>query len=54
MVGGTPVYGQTNSMNFVPVAAQCTVQIATTPDGTIKSYQWAGNQIGCRRYSSGF
>jgi len=54
LVGGTPVYGSTNSMNFVPVAAQCTVQIATTPDGTIKSYEWAGNQIGCRRYSSEF
>lgn len=49
MVGTTPIYGTTNAMHFVPVAYSCTVQIATTPDGTIKNYQWEGNEGGCRR-----
>lgn len=54
MVGNTPVYGTTSSTNFVPMAFQCTVQIATNADGTIKSYQWEGNQGGCQRYARGF
>ena len=53
-VGGTPFYGTTNSMALMPVAFNCTVQIATTADGTIKTYQWEGNQPGCKRYARGF
>ena len=53
-VGGTPYYGTTNSMAMVPVAAQCTVQIATDSGGLIKRYQFFGNQIGCARYARGF
>ncbi len=53
-VGGTPYYGTTSSMQMVPMAFQCTVQIATTSDGTIKSFQWEGNQGGCQRYARGF
>jgi hypothetical protein len=54
MVGSTPVYGTTNQTNFMPMGFSCTVQIATDSDGTMKSYQWAGNQPGCRRYARGF
>lgn len=53
-IGGTPMYATTNSMGMEAVAAVCTVQIATTPDGRIKRFQWYGNQIGCRRYAGGF
>jgi hypothetical protein len=53
-VGGTPYYSTTNTMHMIPIAYACTVQIATTADGTIKSYQWEGNEGGCRRYSRGF
>lgn len=53
-VGGTPYYGTTNSMALVPVAAACTVQIATDNEGIIKRYQWFGNQMGCARYAHGF
>lgn len=54
VVGGTPYYGTTSSPGFMPMQLACTVQIATTPDGTIKSFQWEGNEAGCRRYASGF
>ncbi len=54
MVGSTPVYGTTSATHFVPVAFACTVQIAVTPDGTIKSFQWEGNEGGCQRYARGF
>lgn len=54
MVGNTPYYGTTSTPSFVPMQFACTVQIATTPDGTIKSYQWEGNEGGCSRYARGF
>jgi hypothetical protein len=53
-VGGVPYSGTTTSMAFVPIAIRCTVQIAVAPDGTIKSYQWEGNEAGCKRYARGF
>jgi hypothetical protein len=53
-VGTTPYYGTTTGMTFVPMTFACTVQIATDANGAIKSYQWEGNQGGCRRYARGF
>lgn len=53
-IGGTPVYGTTSQLQFVPMAFACTVQLAVNPDRMIKNYQWEGNQGGCRRYSSRF
>jgi hypothetical protein len=52
MVGGVPVYGTTTSTNFVPVNFNCTIQIATTPDGTIKNWRWSGNMGGCSSYAN--
>lgn len=52
MVGGTPVYGTTTNTNWVPVNYNCTIQIATDSDGVIKSYQWSGNEGGCRQYAN--
>ena len=52
MVGNTPVYGTTTATNRVPANFNCTIQIATNSAGSIKSYQWSGNESGCRRYMS--
>lgn len=51
-VGGTPFYGTTSSMGLMRAQAYCTIQIAVTPQGLIKTYQWNGNPIGCRGYAS--
>ena len=53
MVGNTPVYGTTTATNWVPANFNCTIQIATNSAGSIKSYQWSGNESGCRRYADG-
>jgi hypothetical protein len=37
---------------FMPLRANCTIQIATAPDGTIKQGSWRGNQAGCQPYMS--
>lgn len=50
-VGGAPVYGQTTGTTWVPLNAQCSIQLAVDADGTIKQYQWRGNQPGCRSYA---
>jgi hypothetical protein len=50
-VGSTPYTGTTTSMHMMPVAYQCVVQLAVNPDGTIKRYQWQGNQGGCAQYA---
>ena len=45
--GALPIAG-----TVVPFSFNCTIQIATTPDGTIKQPQWAGNVDGCRGYAT--
>ena len=54
MVGNMPVHGTTSPVSFVPVQAQCTIQIAVSAYGIIKQYQWQGNEMGCRGYAKGF
>lgn len=51
-VGMTPFSGSTTSTTFVPVNYNCTIQLATDKDGTIKSWQWSGNMGGCMRYAN--
>lgn len=50
-VGTTPVGMTTNSMGFMPAHFHCTVQLAVTPEGKIKSYQYYGNPGGCGPYA---
>ncbi|MFI4985894.1 MAG: hypothetical protein ACHQF3_00475 [Alphaproteobacteria bacterium] len=50
-VGTMPVYGTTTSTEWVPVNYNCTIQIATDADGTMKHYQWSGNMGGCASYA---
>jgi hypothetical protein len=52
MVGTMPVYGSTTGTAFVPVSFNCTIQIGVDANGTIKNYQWSGNNAGCRNYAS--
>lgn len=52
MVGNTPVYGTTTNTNWVPINFNCTVQLGTDAHGTIKNFQWSGNQDGCRAYAN--
>jgi hypothetical protein len=51
-VGTLPVYGTTTNTSFVPANLNCTIQISTFPDKTIKSYQWSGNNGGCSPYAN--
>jgi len=53
-VGGMPVYGQTTGMTMVPMNANCLIQVAVTENGIIKSYQWRGNEMGCKMYARAF
>jgi hypothetical protein len=50
-VGGTPVYGQTSYNQLVPVTYECTIKIVTDSGGTIKYWEYGGNQGGCQTYS---
>lgn len=52
MVGGVPVYGTTTSMGEMNGTFECTVQLATDADGTIKNYKWSGNMGGCQQYAN--
>jgi hypothetical protein len=49
--GSTPVYGSTISTQYVRANFNCTIQLGTTTDGVIKSWQWQGNMGGCATYA---
>ena len=53
-VGGMPYYGQTNTVNMMPVQTECTIQLATDAAGTIKTFQWYGSPVGCQGYANSF
>jgi hypothetical protein len=50
-VGSTPYSGTTYGTTFVRANLNCTIQLGTTPDGTIKTWQWNGNMAGCMQYA---
>jgi hypothetical protein len=51
--GGALAVAMSPTMSaVVPLNFNCTIQIATTSDGTIKQAQWSGNADGCRGYAS--
>jgi hypothetical protein len=49
-VGGVPVAMNTYGSETVPTHQQCKIQIAVDSNGTIKNYQWFGNNSGCAPY----
>ena len=53
-VGSTPYYGTTMTPSYVPVNANCKIQLTTDSDGIITRYQVEGNESGCSAYASGF
>lgn len=50
-VGGVPYSQNTYGGSFVPARAFCMIQLGTAPDGTIKTWQYRGNPIGCAGYA---
>ena len=53
-VGTTPYYGTTTTPSYMPINANCSIQLTTDSRGVITRYQWEGNQPGCRLYARGF
>jgi hypothetical protein len=50
--GGAVAVAISPTMGAVlPISFNCTIQIATAADGTIKQTQWTGNPDGCRAYA---
>jgi hypothetical protein len=49
-VGGVPVAMNTYGSETEPTHQQCKIQMAVDPKGTIKNYQWVGNDSGCAPY----
>ncbi len=50
-IGGVPYSANTYGTETVPTHSYCTIQLATTADGTVKSYHWEGNARGCLHYA---
>ncbi len=51
-VGDQPITATTWGSESVPIDNQCTLQVATDPNGTIKSANFRGNSGGCRSFLS--
>jgi len=51
IVGGSSLYGTTTGTGYVAANRSCTIQLATTADGTIKSWRWSGSMGGCTQYA---
>jgi hypothetical protein len=49
-VAGEPVALNTQGSEAVPTHQQCKIQMAVDTNGTIKTYQWVGNDTGCAPY----
>jgi hypothetical protein len=49
-IGGTPIGAQTRSLEWIPVSADCTIQLVEGEGGSIKTWKWEGNEMGCDSY----
>ena len=50
-VGGVPYSQNTYGGALVPMHAYCIIQLGTTPEGMIKTWQYHGNPAGCAGYA---
>ena len=51
-VGNTPYYGIDTAITPVSGEFVCTIQLAVTPEGLIKRWQYNGNNGGCATYAN--
>jgi len=49
-IGSTPVYGQTQSMMWMPVHYQCEIKLGCNSDGYIQTWEYYGNHGGCNQW----